>query len=141
MSDLLDVNVWVALVDKRHVHHGLARDYWIQHGTAQFAFCRITMLGFLRVITSPQAVANPKTQAEAWTIYQQFQALPNVQFLSEPTGLDAQFQPLTTQAGFPHRLWTDAYLAAFAHAGACRVVSFDADFARFPSVDFLHLAP
>jgi toxin-antitoxin system PIN domain toxin len=141
MIDLLDVNLWLALVDKRHVHHPVAKAYWSQNGVTQFAFCRITMLGLLRLSTSPKAVVNPKTNAEAWAIYHDFRALPNIQFLAEPAGLDAHFQALTTQAALPHRLWTDAYLAAFAIASGCRLVSFDADFARFPGLTFLHLSP
>jgi toxin-antitoxin system PIN domain toxin len=141
MMDLPDVNLWVALVDKRHVHHPLAQTYWSQNGSTQFAFCRITMLGFLRLATNPKAVVNPKTNVEAWSIYQAFMALPNIQLLAEPAGLDAHFQTLTAQAALPHRFWTDAYLAAFALAGGCRLVSFDADFARFPNLDFLQLSP
>ena len=140
MMDLLDVNLWVALVDKRHVHHRLAQDYWSQNGAIQFAFCRITMLGFLRLVTSPKAVVNPKTNAEAWAIYQEFRALPNIQFLAEPAGLEVHLQTLTAQAAFSHRLWTDAYLAAFALAGGYRIASFDAVFARFPGLNFLHLS-
>lgn len=141
MSDLLDVNLWVALVDKRHVHHPLAQRYWSQHGATQFAFCRVTMLGFLRIVTSAKAVSNPITHAEAWRVYRQFMALPNIRLLPEPANLEAQFQPLTAESSLPHRLWTDAYLAAFARAGGCRLVSFDADFARFPDLNFLHLSP
>lgn len=139
MSDLLDVNLWLALVDKRHVHHSLANEYWGKSGANQFAFCRITMMGFLRVCTNPKAVENPKTIAEAWVIYQQLTTLPNIRFLAEPTTLDINFQALTAQTNFPHRLWTDAYLAAFAIASGSRLVSFDADFTRFPGLDFLHL--
>ena len=139
MIDLPDVNLWVALVDQRHVHHSLAQGYWNQNGSTQFAFCRVTMMGFLRVATSPKAIANPKTNAEAWAIYQQFRALPNIQFLNEPAALEPHFQALTILAPLPHRLWTDAYLAAFALASGSRLVSFDADFALFPGLKFLHL--
>lgn len=139
MSDLLDVNLWLALVDKRHVHHSLAHDYWSKSGGKQIAFCRITMMGFLRVCTNPRAVENPKTIAGAWAIYQEFSALPNIRFLAEPSSLDTHFQTLTTQSAFPHHLWTDAYLAAFAIASGSRLVSFDSDFARFPGLNFLHL--
>jgi predicted nucleic acid-binding protein len=38
-------------------------------------------------------------------------------------------------------MWTDAYLAAFAITSGSRLVSFDADFARFPGLHFLHLKP
>lgn len=141
MIDLPDVNLWVTLVDQRHVHHSLAQAYWSENGVKQFGFCRLTMLGFLRVSTSPQATVDPKTFVSAWSIYQEFRALPNIQFLAEPTQLETAFQTLTTQRALPHRLWTDAYLAAFAIAGGHRLVSFDSDFARFPGLNFLHLKP
>jgi toxin-antitoxin system PIN domain toxin len=140
MTDLPDVNLWLALVDHRHVHHPSATAYWSKQA-AQIAFCRITMLGFLRLCTNPKAVVNPKTNAEAWAIYQQFTALPNIQFLSEPPQIDTHFQAFTTQFPLPHRLWTDAYLAAFALASGSRLVSFDTDFARFSGLHFLHLKP
>jgi toxin-antitoxin system PIN domain toxin len=141
MIDLLDVNVWLALVDQRHVHYPLALTYWNQNEATQLAFCRTTMLGFLRLTTSPKAVANPKNSAEAWAIYQDLIALPNIQFLEEPAGIDAHFHALTTRHALPHRMWTDAYLAAYALASGARLVSFDADFARFPGLPLLHLHP
>ena len=60
MTDLLDINLWLALVDKRHIHHPVAQAYWSQNGASQFAFCRMTMLGFLRLATSLKVVVNPK---------------------------------------------------------------------------------
>ena len=141
MIDLLDVNLWLSLVDQRHIHHPVAQAYWSQNGARHFAFCRVTMLGLLRLTTSHKAVANPKTQAAAWSIYHEFQALPNIRFLTEPTHLETTFHSLTTEVDLPNRMWTDAYLAAFAIASGSRLVSFDADFARFPGLQFLHLKP
>ena len=39
----------------------------------------------------------------------------------------------------PARLWTDAYIAAFAMKGAWRVVTFDQDFKRFDELQVLLL--
>lgn len=66
-------------------------------------------------------------------------ALPNIPFLAEPPGLETHFQAFTTQPSLPHHLWTDAYLAAFALATDSRLISIDADFARFPGLHCLHL--
>ena len=41
----------------------------------------------------------------------------------------------------PARLWTDAWLAASAETASLRLVSLDADFARFPLTRRLHLMP
>ena len=99
------------------------------------------MLGLLRLSTLPRVLSRALSHAEAWDVYQRFIALPNIKVLAEPAGLDSHFQALTIAPALPHRLWTDAYLAAFAIAGGHRLVSFDADFARFPGLDFLHLKP
>jgi uncharacterized protein len=139
MTDLPDVNLWLALVDQRHVHHHQAKVYWGQQSASQIAFCRLTMLGFLRLCTNANAVANPKTNVEAWAIYRQLTALPIVRFLADPPDMDVHFLAFSTQSSFSHRLWTDAYLAAFALAGGSRLVSFDADFTRFPGLHCLHL--
>lgn len=139
MIDLLDVNLWLALVDQRHVHHSLARDYWNENRSRQSAFCRVTMLGFLRLTTSARVVQRPKSPTEAWALYQEFMTLPSVTFLAEPVAIEHHFAALTSHSHFPHHMWTDAYLAAFAIASASRIVSLDADFSRFPNLSFLHV--
>jgi len=139
--DIPDINVWLALTDHNHLHHSSASRYWEEIAAPELAFTRITMLGLLRLSTQPRVLSRTLTPAEAWAVYHDFMALPDIRFLAEPATLDARFQVLTAQTALPHRLWTDAYLAAFAMAGGCRLVSFDADFARFPGLDFLHLTP
>jgi uncharacterized protein len=139
MIDLLDINVWLALVDQRHVHHSLAYDYWQRNQSRKAAFCRVTMLGFLRLVTNAKVVQRPKSSTEAWALYQEFMTLPYVTFLTEPIAIDNQLLTLTSPPQFSPHLWTDAYLAAFAIASGCRIVSLDADFSRFPDLPFLHL--
>ncbi len=141
MTDLLDINVRLALVDKRHVQHQAASHYWQEQAAQTLAFCRVTALGFLRLSTHARVLANPLSPQEAWIVYRQFLAIPILRFLAEPPGLDDHFQALTYTPAFPHHLWTDAYLAAFCLAGNYRLVSFDGDFQRFPALNFLHLAP
>ena len=59
----------------------------------------------------------------------------------ETADIEDQFAAYSEAADFPATRWTDAYLAAFAQGTGCRLVSFDADFHRFPGLDFLHLQP
>lgn len=98
-------------------------------------------MGFLRLSTHPHTLKEPLSPGEAWDIYRRFRALPNSRFLAETETLAIEegFSRLTLKNDFPHRLWTDAYLAALAIASGCRVVSFDVDFARFEGLSFLHL--
>jgi predicted nucleic acid-binding protein len=83
---------------------------------------------------------NPLSPHEAWITYRQFLLLPIIRWLPEPPTLDDSYCALTCAPGFVHRLWTDAYLAAFAISSQCRLVSFDGDFNRFAGLDFLHLS-
>jgi len=139
MTDLLDVNVWLALADSDHTHHGVARHYWLEQDAREVAFCRVSMLGFLRLSTHPKVVPNPPSLRAAWNLYQHYLANPHVVFLSEPPDFEACFQRLTSAPSLRHRLWTDAYLAAFAVASGCRLVSFDADAQAFEGLNFHHL--
>jgi uncharacterized protein len=140
--DLPDINIWLALTDEDHQHHARARQYWDSEGAPRLAFCRITMLGLLRLATNAKVMHNrPFTPPEAWKIYRDFIALPEIIFLPEPTDLEAQFAACSETATFRTHRWTDAYLAAFAHVVGCRLVSFDADFHTFPDLEFLHLQP
>jgi hypothetical protein len=142
-GDLLDVNVWLSLLDENHDHHKVARRYWEKQSAPAMAFCRVTMLGLLRLMTHPKVMAGqPFTAGEAWQAYRRLRALPEIVFLGE-AGAEADVEQRLTrfsdQPGFAQALWTDAYLAALASSCGFRLVSFDSDFARFEGLDFLHL--
>jgi len=139
-SDLPDVNVWLALSDTRHAQHAAARQYWNGPRAAQVVFCRVTMLGLLRISSNAKAMhGQPFSNAEAWAIYHTFQGMTDCELRQEPPRLETAFASLTLDASLPHRLWTDAYLAAFAIAGSIRLVSFDTDFKRFTGLELLQL--
>ena len=140
--DLPDVNLWLALTDPNHSQHPTARHYWEELRGDSIVFCRVTMLGLLRLATSHTVMqGSPFSHKEIWGIYQTYLAMPVASFLPEPAGVDSIFSILTEAPDFSHRLWTDAYLAAFAITSGCRLVSFDADFSRFPQLTFLQLKP
>lgn len=137
--DLPDVNVWLALAHPGHRHHAVAKNYWTGAPT-QSVFCRISMQGFLRLVTQA-AVMGPAvhTPEEAWSIYAAHLASGRTLFLHEPATLEEQVQRYITKAGFNLRDWTDAWLAGFAVAAGCRLVSFDGGFEQFDGLDLLHL--
>lgn len=98
------------------------------------------MLGFLRLVTQP-AVMGPAvhTTEEAWGIYAAHLGSGHVVFLPEPASTEAQMRRYTLEPSFNTRDWTAAYLASFALAASCRVVSFDSGFKQYEALDFLHL--
>ena len=140
MSDLLDANVWVALAAADHVHHELALRYWQEESADSVAFCRVTALAFLRLVTNAHVMQHAVlTSGEAWALLQEWLKLPEVSLLGEPVGLDEQLGQFSRMLSIRPKLWTDAYLAAFAMAGNHRVVTFDGDFRKFTDLDLLCL--
>jgi predicted nucleic acid-binding protein len=85
---LLDINVWLALAFKRHMHHAPGAA-WFRAATARSLFCRFTQAGFLRLASNPAAMGPAAvTMAEAWRAYDALRADPNVAFADEPEGIE-----------------------------------------------------
>ncbi len=146
-GDLPDLNVWLALVVAEHPHHAAARRYWAEQRVSpalgpRVWFCRSTMLGLVRLLTQPKLMGEGVLGlTEAHAIYQQLRQTEGVGFAGDAESADALLTRWVAdgQAPMPPRLWTDAWLAASAEAAGLRLVSFDADFARFPLTRRLHL--
>jgi len=140
MRDLLDASVWLPLSAPDHVHHRRARRYWDEESASELAFCRVTALALLRHLTNARILGDAVLDGgAAWQALETWLAIPQITLLGEPPGLDeflaAWARKLDLRAGH----WTDAYLAAFAVASGSRLIAFDADFHRYPGVDFLQL--
>lgn len=122
-----DINVWVALTYQGHQHHSIAAT-WFNSLRERAGFCRLTQIGFLRLLTHPSIMLDEmKTQSEAWRAYDQLMADSRVVFHSEPEleGLEREFRSLTTSSRSSSRQWPDAYLAAFARVAGLTLVTFD----------------
>ena len=76
-----DINVWLALATREHVHSVLATRWW-EGETGVIAFTRFTQLGFLRLVTTAAAMdRKPLTLAQAWRVYDRFYEDDRVAFL------------------------------------------------------------
>ena len=140
-GDLLDVNVWLALAIEEHPHHRAAGKYWTSHPHTPKLFCRLSAMGFVRLLTQPKLMADAAlTLADAWGFYERFVALPTVGLLPEPHDVDGQLGSLIEKK-LPARLFTDAYLAALTLCAQLRLVTFDKDFERFAGVTLCRLSP
>jgi toxin-antitoxin system PIN domain toxin len=133
---LLDANVWLALASVSHVHH-VAAQAWVVSGPARpLIFCRVTQMALLRLLTTPAIMgADVCSQKEAWRIYDAALTRPGTHFMSEPPTLEAVWRARTALNQPATKLWTDLYLAAFAHGHGLRLVSFDAGFKRFAEIE------
>jgi len=139
-ADLLDVNVWLALAMESHPHHNRAAAYWENEASPVSAFCRLTQLAFLRHLTNKVIMADQVlSPSAAWKKYQEFLALPEVECLAEPVGLDERLSDFCNLGRTSPNLWTDAYLAAFAKCSGLRLVTFDQGFSKFQGLELLIL--
>jgi toxin-antitoxin system PIN domain toxin len=136
----LDANVWLALAVEAHTHHQRARTYWQQEAAPVAAFCRVTQMAFLRLLTNPAVMGTQVlSPSAAWAKTSDFMRLPEVELLDEPLGVEDPWERFATAGRTSPNLWTDAYLAAFAVQAGLRLVSFDKGFSRFDGLSTLTL--
>ena len=127
MIFLPDVNVWVALAAERHVHHRIARQWFSSLQDEDLAFCRVTQMGFLRLLTNKHVMQDEVLAPEgAWRAYRAVRSDRRVVYLLEPGNFSEDGWEVFTegQSSSPNR-WTDAYLSALAQAARLTLVTFD----------------
>lgn len=132
---LLDANVWLAATWARHRQHGTAKR-WLDHEEDDLALCRVTELALLRLVTNPAVVdRDALTRRKAWGLVERLMTDPRVAFVTEPDGLVPIWVSFSKRDDRSHLLWTDEYLAAFAHAAHAELVTLDRRFrTRYPAV-------
>jgi uncharacterized protein len=142
--DLPDLNVWLALACVAHPHHRRALDYWEQEAANSVLFCTVTALGLVRLLSQPKLMGEAvKTCAQAGEVLRAFCAEPGVRIAAGELEAWDVFHGLLPGldqiSGQSSRHCTDAHLAALALAHDWRLVSFDADFQRYPALNWLRL--
>ena len=142
MNYLADVNVWIALASVGHVHHSIALVWFQEQSTVQAVFSRVTQMGLLRLLTNHKVMGeNILTPPDAWRVYASLCDDDRVQYAEEPPHLEDRWREVARHMGSGPNFWTDAYLAAFADAGAYTIVTFDRGFLRHRGVSVRLLAP
>ena len=78
-GDLPDVNVWLALAVNQHPHHDAAAAYWSAHEAGLVWFCRVTMLGLVRLLSNPKVMGEQALDLkQSIATYHRFAALPEI---------------------------------------------------------------
>jgi len=129
MIFLPDVNVWIALTSARHVHQPVAKEWLKNVADDRIAFCRISELGFLRLLTNAHVMGNDVlTPVEAWLVYDEWRADDRVVLLPERADFSEEWRRLGGQLTGGPNVWTDGYLAAFAKNANATIVTLDRGF-------------
>lgn len=137
---LLDVNVWLGAAWARHRHHEIAKK-WVDQQEDELAFCRVTQMALLRLITNPAITGRDVlSRRQAWDAVDQLMADSRVRFLAEPETLVPLWKAFSKKNDHDHLLWTDDYVAAFAQAIDADLVTLDSVFrSRYPAVRVVDL--
>ncbi len=136
LARLYDTNVWLALSFAGHPCHAAAAALFSAADSSRpAAFCRATQQSYLRLLTTPAIHtaygSTLITNEAAWMKSQELLALPQVIWLGEPAGLEAEWKRRGSLPSASPKVWMDAYLAAFAICAGLEFVTGDRDFGRF----------
>jgi uncharacterized protein len=122
-----DVNVWIALTYRGHKHFDAAA-IWFNSipDDSELCFCRLTQLGFLRLLTT-SAVMGDKvlSQAAAWKVYDDWTENGGAAYVEEPPSVERIFRSISQSWQPTPKDWADSYVCAFAQASGLRLVTFD----------------
>lgn len=122
---LPDVNVWLAAAWAGHARHLRVKE-WFDDNTQPLAFCRVTQMSLLRLVTNPAVLGPDATRrSSAWQLLDQLLTDPRVTWTDEPRELEGIWRTMSARDDQSHELWTDDHLAAFAQAGRLTLVTLD----------------
>jgi uncharacterized protein len=137
---LIDANILLYAANRSAPEHPTARE-WLDRqlsGTVRVGLPWPSLLAFVRLATNPLVLSRPASIAQAWGQVEEW------------LGADVAWVPTpgerhrTVMAGYCQSSWMtsrlvpDAHLAALAVEHGLRLCSSDADFARFPGVDWFN---
>lgn len=126
MTCLPDINVWVSLATEKHTHHELAKNWFQRLQNERLVFCRLTQLGFLRLLTNKHVMQGDVMRPDgAWRAYRELRSDHKIGYFAEPSGLSEMWDQFMPQSLVSSSIWTDAYLCAFVHAARLTLVTFD----------------
>jgi len=121
---LLDVNVLIALIDRFHVQHDRAHDWFATSGREAWATCPLTENGVLRIVSHPRYPNSPGSPAEVVQSLKVLRTLGSHEFwpdditLFDPDRFDSARLLASGQI-------TDTYLLGLASAHEGKLATFD----------------
>lgn len=134
MTYLLDVNVLIALLDPRHVHHEFAHTWFGREGAESWATCPMTENAILRILGNPKYPNSPGNPAVVASLLRQLrEAAGHVFWPDKISLLDPAFTALDRV--LVSKQVTDTYLLSLAAASGGRLATFDRRMAADATID------
>jgi hypothetical protein len=133
---IVDANVLLYAVNEDAPNHGLSRA-WLDTALAggeAVGFTWIALLAFVRLSTRSDLFPHPLTPEQAMDVIEAWLDQPGAVVVQATSRHLAVLRGLLKPFGTAANLVNDTHLAALAVEQGAEIVSFDADFARFPGV-------
>jgi len=139
MRQMCDINLLLALVAERHVHHARCRAWWKHRDpSSPLLICREVQIGLLRLLSTEAVMSEDVlTLPQAWALYASLLKCGGFARVLEPRGLDVEWERLCRPFKHSPKVVADAYLAAFALAGSYTLVTLDEAFNQFGGLQLL----
>lgn len=136
---LLDVNLLLYAYDSQARRHESAAEWLEQTLSAAetVGLAWVTMLGFIRISTSPHAHGLRWQVEQALGTVDEWLAQPQATIVHPTRRHASVLRELLTPLGAGGNLTTDAHLAALAIEHGATLCSSDNDFSRFKGLDWL----
>ncbi len=124
MRFLLDVNVLIALIDDRHIHHDIAHRWFGSVGRKEWASCPFTQTAVLRILGDPKYSNSFGTPAVISEMLAVLCALPGHVFWPDDISLLDCHEVELSRLLHSSQV-SDTYLLALASAHGGRLATFD----------------
>jgi hypothetical protein len=131
-----DLNLLIHAYNQQSPRHEEARRWFegAMNGERPVGLAWVVLLGFIRIATHRQVLAEPLPAERACDHVRSWLARPQVSVLHPGERHAAVLCGLLTRLGTAGNLTTDAHLAALAIEVQAELHSTDADFSRFPGL-------
>ncbi len=135
---LVDANILLYAQDSLNPQHSKARRWWDEQlsGKQSVCLCWTVLSAFIRIGTNQRVFENPLTLEQAIACVQSWLDQPCVRIVRPTDKHWSIFQQMLLDGKALANLVTDAHLAALAVEHGCELASTDADFARFPKLNW-----
>lgn len=131
MTNLLDVNVLVAMAWPTHQEHSKVLAWLKEHVREEWATCPLTQIAFVRLLSNPQFSPDALTPQESLTLLEANLAHPAHVFWPDPIGFAESLRSFEGKLQ-GHRQVTDAYLLGLAIHHKGRLVTLDRGVVSLP---------
>lgn len=133
---LVDTNVLIYAVNTAAPEHLVAK-HWLDRalsGGAPVGFAWLALVAFVRLSTKPTMFPRPMSTSQAMDQVETWLSARSARVLDPGERHPDLLRRMLVGAGQGGNLTNDAHLAALAVEHRAKVVTFDADFSRFPDV-------